>query len=863
MSNIGQTESHFGVIEPYNNVLALTKHSALIGAIEIAGRDADGLTLQDHAALSAIAQSINSKLPRGIQITQYYAHFDGVKVSVRRRVDPVSDTLSRQRENYLNSLQLSGSKIVHYFEIEPIENLNKLNALDKLRHIGMAVFDKRSRLLLKNSISFDKMFLIDREQLETMARQLQDAINEVNLKWNGLFSSRQLTMQEIYAHMRFLASLNPADLQIGLTEAVPEEDMDLCMSSGDISTINADKMDVLKFSGATTQYAKIASVRRFSNKRRRMQPGLWAANDRAPIRLTGNYIIMTRWQPMSELKKDWMFTKKNTELERQSLNFFNMLTGADTPSALEKQASMKPGIKKKIEELGIAESLPDVWGIGNSTIIVFGDDTKKIRETVTELKSVLGNAQLNVTWESIEAEEVFTAFQPGQGRESIRDLYLTASQFAAASLIYQSSIGQPIVKDMQKEEAAYIFRSKDGTPFYYSPFINGRAMTIGVGPIRKGKTFLKNTLATHSQKYGGIYRAIDIDPGTEPIAGIFGNDAGIFRASNDAQSGSNPFASCRGPDDVNFKIHLQNLMNLFLEANDSKSLKSIDEFEQRALDAAVDRTINLPVELRTLSALVAGMPESLKLKFSRWVKPADQNQGNQAGWFAHLFDNERDAIGSLTKRIGVFNLQALKDAPVIIRPVLADILYRITQSFENPNTRHIPKTLDIDECHHVLGLPTIPEAIELWVRTWGKWFGTVQLWTQSPRELSDVKGWPALRSAATTFFFFSDPELDEAVYIKAFPFLTSGQLDAIKSLIPQKEAYLIQPEIGVSKVIVIDVEPAQRVVNTSHPQEATLRDSLIKQYGFQEGLRRAVIELEPKLIRDPEDDIYSRLSLTA
>lgn len=419
------------------------------------------------------------------------------------------------------------------------------------------------------------------------------------------------------------------------------------------------------------------------------------------------------------------------------------------------------------------------------------------------------------------------------------------------------------MKDMGNEEAAYILLSKDGTPFYYSPFINGRAMVVGVGPIRKGKTFLKNTFATHSQKYGGIYRAVDIDPGTEAIAGIFGDDAGIFRASNDAQSGSNPFASCRGEDDVNFKIHLKNLLNLFLEANDAEALRVITVDEQRALDDAIDRTIRLPDSMRTLSSLVAHMPESLKLKFSRWVKPMDHNQGNQAGWFAHLFDCERDAIGSLTKRLGVFNLQALKDTPTIIRPVLADILYRITQTFENPDIRHLPKTLDIDECHYVLNLPTLPEAIELWVRTWGKWFGTVQLWTQSPRELSNVKGWPALRSAATTYFFFSDPQLDEKVYLEAFPFLTRGQLEAITNLIPQKEAYLIQPEIGVSKVVVIDVESVQRVVNTSHPAEATLRDNLIKQYGFQEGLRRAVIELEPNLTRDPEDDIFSRLSLEA
>ncbi|WP_395398724.1 hypothetical protein ACHMW6_00175 (plasmid) [Pseudoduganella sp. UC29_106] len=161
-----------------------------------------------------------------------------------------------------------------------------------------------------------------------------------------------------------------------------------------------------------------------------------------------------------------------------------------------------------------------------------------------------------------------------------------------------------------------------------------------------------------------------------------------------------------------------------------------------------------------------------------------------------------------------------------------------------------------------LSLPGMPEKVVTWVRTWGKWFGTVQLWTQSVSELCALSDWAVLRSAATTFFFFSDPELDEKLYKKAFPFLSDGQLQAIRDLVPQKEAYLIQPEIGTSKVVVIDVEPAQRVANTSHPQEAALRDRLVKEHGFDKGLQLAIEQLTPVLSREPEDDILSRLTLT-
>lgn len=861
---IGEAADYFSVIEPYNQFFALTKNSALIGAIEISGRDPDGMNALDHAALSSISQSVYGGLHRNVTISEYLTHYDGVKVNLRRRKDPVTDTLSQRRADYLNNgaHHISGSRLIHYFEIDPDENLNKLNPLEMFLHMGKAAFDSRSRMILMNSISPDKMFLIERQQLDNMSAQLQDTIREVTQKWGGLMANaRQLSLQEMWAHMRFLGNLNIAALENGLTEAVPEEDMDLCILDGDVKNVQVEKMEVLKISGVSNTYARIASVRRFSKKGGKVLPGLWAAHEKSPARMKGNYVLMTRWKPMSEFRKDLMFSKKNTELERASLNFFAMMTGNEAVTNVEKQAGLKPAIKAKIDELGIAETLPDTWGVGNAFVCLFGDDPVKLRATSVDFAAAVGNARVNITWESVSIEAAFAAFQPGQGRRSQRDLNMPSSQFAAASLVYQPSPGQPVVPDLGGEEANYILQSKDGSLFHYSPFVNGRALVIGIGPIRKGKTFFKNTIATHSQKYGGLYRAVDIDPGTEPVAGIFGDDAGIFRTNNSPGSGANPFASCKGQDDVNFKIHLLNLLKLMLACNDTAEYKVIDKDEQAPLDKAISNTIDLPKEMQTLSALVAHMPEKLQIKFSRWVRPSKLNSGSGAGWYAHLFDNEKDAIGSLNKRIGIFNLQSLKETPLILRPVLADILYRITQAFEDPLMRDLPKTLDIDECHFALGLETFPEYLISKIRTWGKWFGTVQLWTQSPQELADLKGWQALRSAASTFIFFSDPEMDEKAYRTAFPFLQPGECEAIRALIPQRQAYILQPELGISKIVIIDVEPAQRVVNTSHPREAALRDRLIKEHGFEEGLRLAVEQLDAALARPPEDDIFTRLSV--
>lgn len=73
-------------------------------------------------------------------------------------------------------------------------------------------------------------------------------------------------------------------------------------------------------------------------------------------------------------------------------------------------------------------------------------------------------------------------------------------------------------KGFEKEEAWYVFESDDGTPFFFTPNVGEKCLINGVGPTRSGKSFLKNVIASHFTKLGGMYSALDIDQGTLPLA---------------------------------------------------------------------------------------------------------------------------------------------------------------------------------------------------------------------------------------------------------------------------------------------------------------------------------------------------------
>jgi type IV secretion system protein VirB4 len=109
-----------------------------------------------------------------------------------------------------------------------------------------------------------------------------------------------------------------------------------------------------------------------------------------------------------------------------------------------------------------------------------------------------------------------------------------------------------------------------------------------------------------------------------------------------------------------------------------------------------------------------------------------------------------------------------------------------------------------------------------------------------------------VRSAATTFWFMSDPNMDKALYKSTFG-LSDGQCEAIRNLTPKKEAFLWQPEIGVSKVVLFDVEVEQAIMNASHPRDASMRDKLIQLHGFERGMELAVEHFKRQGFGDVDD----------
>lgn len=841
-------DKEIGAISAVHNELAiygdfvLTKKGSLIGAIELGGRDADSLIAEDFQGLSYIGRSLFQDLSDRVIVTQYYGHFSDASVFLKERDHPVSNQLSKSREAFINRKDLSSSSLVHYFEILPDESLSQLDAKALFMHLAKSPISADSRDIVKRHFSDVESVVCYFEELERQAQELANILSDAMKRWESTLAPRCLSIDQIWAHMKFVANLDPYYLSHAYAVKAPSNSWDVALQDGDVSLKTLANMDVVKLHNTVPKYARVLAVNKFGAQS--VPWGLWADKKDAPVRLQGNYLIMTRLHPLNRAQASRMFSARERELNRRAMDFRQILKG-EAPNEIERRELMKPAIRAALKDLGEAEMIDDGWANSHAFMLTWSDSPKTLAEMSVTLKRSTDRALLNTCWENAGLSRAFKTFQPAGRSYSLRDVIFTTTQYAAASLFYKPCEGQSSVPDLgladgSLEEAQYVFVGDDGTPFYYSPFVNGRAVVIGIGPIRSGKSFLKNTVGSHFTKYGGSIHGIDVDEGMTPVAQSFGDDGSVFEIEEGDGAGFNSFAVCMGESDTGFIRHYLSQIMMMLGTNDNDTMRTVTPEEQKAMDRAIRTVVKLQPRYQRLSTVVQHCPESLRLKLSRWVYGENSDQH---GMYAKYFDAPIDTVGSINQRVVAYNLKAIKDDPVLLPLVMSEIFFRVTRLFENPKYRHLAKYLDVDEAHALLQIPYVQEYITRnAVRTWGKYLAGVGLWSQSPQEFADLKHWPAVRSAASTFFFMADPQMDGELYKKTFQ-LTDGECEAIRSLTPKREAFIVQRDLGIAKKVVLEVEPAQYVISTSKPSDASVRRRNIDALGFEAGVAQTIADL--------------------
>lgn len=792
--------------------MAITDTGHVIGVLELSGAEPALLSDTDKSLITQLLRSLIQRLPVDASLTQYYFHQNNIPVTLSERDNPRSHLVSTRRAEFLtNKRDINQSFLYWAIDIAPSSSLTEGKGLITAFFNALFNKDKRHELLL--ALSHRECHLLESRALLAQMDALNDALDKLllGLSFRSL-SNNKLNDGQLFFLQKALVHLSPSYLSRS-GEMAPSSDWDKYLATVEVQPVVINGIHYLKVTAEQTIYARIASVQGVGME---STPESAWGSELAPSLEKGNYLFFTRFTPFSNPEKHRMVKSREDEIYRSQVTITDLVMGTSSSDSMRQKINANPRLKATLSELDGINHDSDKYGTFKSTIVVFDTTPNLVNERVKRLNSVLESAHFHLLWESIGLLDAYKSILLGAMPTSLRTSTINTSQAAALSLFYRSNVGLPLWEfGASKEEALYILESDDGVPFHYTPFVGDKCLVIGVGPTRSGKTFFKNCVATHFSKLGGMYCAMDIDNGSEPIARFFQEEGAIFRLS-DTQTceGFNPFMMATGSNDEGFRRHMMGLIRLMLQENEAIELQTLTSEEQQQLDHAIFTTISQDNDaLKNFSAMLGQCAPSVHKKLAYFKR---------GGLYGRLFDNDVDAIGVLDKPFSVYNTEGVKDSPRLAALVNTELFFRAVRLFENPNYRERAKFLEVDECQYVLSQKGAAEFLIKKARTWFKHGGGMGFWTQSPKHYSSLDEWSTLRSAATTFIFMSDKEMSEHEYIEAFPFLSPHECQVILNLIPKQQAFIKQMNIGVAKVVNLHVEPEQYVIATSRPHEAAL-----------------------------------------
>lgn len=830
--NLAGIEQHSGQVYTYTG--------GAFGAIELTGVDPTGVTPSQGSRISLLLRNIVQLLPLSVTLTQYYIHNDGVKIRLTGRDNQRSQLLSMRRQAYLNKCRnLNASRIIWTLDVHPEENINRLASAEFLKNLFNSMFDDTARRKVRLALSNRESFIIERQAFEKQCLLLKETLRDLDLRLSFISEdNRILDSEGIWRLQKFLATFNHHWLAPRRKVTVPNDMWDcLALEGDDIEAITWSGVDMLKIQGVRPVYVRLASVLKIGDES--VPECAWALTNGRPVLQRGNYVYFMRFTPASAFKKSLMISGKENELVRTQISLSDLMTDSTSKDILDEKLRRNSHLMKMREELENISYSDERLGICQAGIAVFNTDPDKLLETCADINRSVSQT-MQVVWETVAQLDAYKVMQPAYSRNTFRALQLNASQMGAASLFFKSHPGIPEWElNGRMEEAFYILESDDGVPFFFTPKVKEKLLLLGNGATRGGKTFMKNCIASHFIKFGGLYNCLDIDPGSIPMANFFGDDGAAFTLDSDFQCGFNMFSMAQSKDDRVFLAHLIEQLKAMAAENDSEQDKYLtpDELENITVCAS-DLLVQKfsPNEGRlssiTLSTLVSKCGQSVKRKLAPFISN---------GIYGRLFDNKEDAIGVLDKPVAVYNLSGVKDNHNLARLVHREIFFRVVRLFESPEYRTIPKFFEIDEAQYTLSVPHAAEFATQKARTWFKHGGGMGFWTQNPEHYSSLDEWTTLRSSASVFIFMPDNEATVKAFHDAYGF-DEEEVNIIRSLKVKQQSYIKIPDMQIAKVVNLFVEAEQYAVCTSTSNEAALAAEIWKRESDPDVAVRQIVE---------------------
>lgn len=396
------------------------------------------------------------------------------------------------------------------------------------------------------------------------------------------------------------------------------------------------------------------------------------------------------------------------------------------------------------------------------TLIVQDDDSTKLSRNITTAMSALKRHGIQAREEiSIALPSAYYGLIPGNQHYLTRKSDITARNFA--SFMTFNAVPKTTQKKHFLGAPETQLESLNGTlkdVTLYNTDV-GNAMIIGSNGT--GKTVLANFLASQMNHLGHRYYCCDLDKSSQVPLEAHG---GQYIAVDPGTPFCNPLMLEGGDSHIDF---LKRFIKLLAG--------TVTHSEEAIIHKALDATLRMPRELRTLSSLCELLKgsnrgdDSIYVRLLKWTK-----SGGQYGW---LFDHDNTiALSPETTYYG-FDITKAYDDDAITAPIAFLVFHIIemdTQRYE------APFTIAMEELWRALDNEYTQYKVKKYEKTSRKQKGRLIVITQDPEDLVNCGIGKSIVGQTSTWFIYPGDSSDDAY---SFIGLSMNDIELLRS-IPQR-----------------------------------------------------------------------------
>lgn len=534
------------------------------------------------------------------------------------------------------------------------------------------------------------------------------------------------------------------------------------------------------------------------------------------MRIPSNAIVCTQFRRIPNTKALRVIRSKQRHFHNGRTSFLATAMAGDNPQPGElivDQASTA-----LVDDLGACtkeiEFHGNYFGEFTFTLILYSKNPQDLATSVAEANKIFATKDALLINETYNACGAYLSVIPGNSIYNVRQLLITATNYADISFLFTVSTGHPRNAHLNAEYLA-LLETQHSTPYYFNLHYRDVAHTLITGATGSGKSFLLNFLLTNAQKYTPRTFIFDLGGSYKSLTTLFGGTYSKVGFDH-AAFAINPFSLPPTPDNREF---LFAFIRVLLE---NESDHKVSDEDAKEIFEAIGNVYQLPEEQRRFLSLSTLLPRAIAVRLARWV---------QGGQYASLFDNQQDTL--TFAEFQCFDFEGLDKYPTILEPLLFYVLHRANAIVYDPTIKSALKMFVMDEAWRFFQNETIRNYLREALKTWRKHNGAMIMATQSGDDLRQSNILELVLESCPTRIFLANPGLNVAAYREMFQ-LNETQTDLVRTLRPKSQMFLHTPEL--SKILTLEVDPRSYWLYTNSPNDNAKRDQLVTAHGLTKAL---------------------------